>query len=66
MKKSELIELLLKIQGDPQIILSKDAEGNCGSPLDQITDQDKYEPFNSWSGEISDEGQDAVVFWPVN
>lgn len=33
MKKSKLIKLLSKIEGDPEVIMSSDAEGNSYEPV---------------------------------
>ena len=50
MTVTELIEELTKLNGDRQVILQKDGEGNGYSPLAGIW-SGKYEADCTWSGE---------------
>lgn len=69
-------ELLFKLteledeQLDYQVVMSKDAEGNSFSPLDEIV-VGAYTPDSTWSGEFTDiempaGSTNAVCLWPVN
>jgi hypothetical protein len=74
-KVKELMQLLSTLNPEHLVILSKDAEGNCFSPLaDHGIGQ--YTPETTWSGEWRHEGDDedgcspdetnCVTLWPVN
>lgn len=68
MKVKELIELLQKEDPEREVVMSKDAEGNCFSPFVEFS-TGTYTPDNTWSGEFrSDEDKDekALCLWPVN
>ena len=78
MKVKELIEELSRLNGEDIVIIS---DGNKTSPLSDI-DEMIYVPDNTWSGDLyiravappydeedlyyGDDGQEAVVLWPVN
>ncbi len=62
MTVSELIAELQKEDGNRQVILAKDAEGNGYSPLDYIW-KGAYRPFSSFAGKagleaLADEDRD--------
>jgi hypothetical protein len=71
----ELREALEKVRDDTLIVLSRDAEGNSYSPLDEPT-SGFYVPENRHSGELwtgedgerepPDDAVSAVFLWPVN
>lgn len=73
MKVSELINYLSEENPNAEVILSKDAEGNEYSPLDDL-DPGFYIRESTWSGEFitpSEREDDtkyepAVCLWPVN
>lgn len=68
MKVKELIELLSGQDPEREIVLSKDAEGNNYSPLENFS-EGSYTPDTAWSGEfVSDQPgqQKALCLWPVN
>lgn len=73
MKKSELIAILNSVEGDPEIIMSKDSEGNRFSPCANWS-TDRYISENTWSGELEYSGGEgtnhnaipAVILWPTN
>lgn len=69
MKVKELIDALKELPQDALVVMSKDAEGNGYSPLADIG-QYKYAAHCTWAGEIyptdEEEGEEAIVFWPVN
>lgn len=55
---------------DAEVVMSRDAEGNGFSPLEQMT-IGWYVAETTWSGEFSDEEEGegteaAVCLWPVN
>lgn len=52
MKVKELKRLLEKIDDNYIVIMSKDAEGNGFSPLDELEDSRCYLADSTWSGEI--------------
>ena len=75
---NQLIGILSKYDGDREVVLANDAEGNSFSPLDEL-DSSNYVPETSYAGYIvgdddledwdDDERADvveAVVLWPVN
>lgn len=75
MKKSELIKLLNSINGDPEVIMSKDSEGNRFLPLVDYSYPMKYVAGSTYAGEVYsldeeeanlDQSIDAVVLWPAN
>lgn len=75
MKKSELVKILSDIEGDPEVIMSKDSEGNDYSPLADYSYPSKYVAENAWSGIAyhldEDEANepnavDCIVLWPTN
>lgn len=72
----ELIETLQTLDQDQLVVLSKDAEGNNFSPLEDYS-TGRYEATSTWSGEVYSQedieegfGDDGlptvVVLWPVN
>lgn len=77
MKKNKLIEILNSIEGDLDIILAKDSEGNNFSPLANYS-ENLYEAETTCYGAIyphqpDDEGDyvpenadDVIVLWPTN
>lgn len=74
MKIKKLIEELSKEDGDLDIIMSRDGEGNGFSPLSSLGDG-LYVADSTYSGEIYnlDEAEDAgeeakkvIVLWPTN
>lgn len=74
MTVKELQRVLDKFHPEDEVILSRDAEGNSFSPLEEIS-HGEYIPYNSWSGELRhrrDEDDDeihnekAIFLWPVN
>lgn len=63
---TDLITKLQTLPADATVVMSKDAEGNEFSPLEDFTVGD-YEPETTWSGEFTDgHGNNAVCLWPVN
>lgn len=72
MKKSELIELLLAIDDDPDVFVSTDEEGNGFSSLCAVEDsmiyQEGYEINvvhpDDIAGYDEDELERAIVLWP--
>lgn len=69
MKVKELIKLLQKEDPEREVVMSKDAEGNCFSPFVEFS-KGQYVPENTWSGEFigdrEEEGKKALCLWPVN
>ena len=66
MTVSELIAELQKADGDRQVILAKDTEGNAYSPLDYLW-EGAYRPYSGWAGEVGlGAGQKSVILCPVN
>ena len=72
MKVKQLIELLKHFDGNLQVILAKDGEGNGYSPAYSV-DVCGYAAENSWSGEICNEDEikdlgfkKAILIGPVN
>lgn len=77
MNVGELLDYLATQPRDRPVILSKDADGNGYSPLDDA-DEGMYEATSTWSGEVyypdTDEDADeppedavpAVILGPVN
>jgi hypothetical protein len=80
MLKDQLIEVLSKLPGNPQIILSSDAEGNefaelSGYSVEYVNEDfpEDYEVsiFNEddirddYDGEIPDNFAPVLVLWPV-
>lgn len=55
MKVKELKELLATLDDDMEVIMSKDGEGNSYSPLADYSDQYRYNPDSTWSGELTSE-----------
>lgn len=51
MKVKELIEELSKMDGEREVILQKDGEGNGYSPLYDL-DAGAYVPDTTWSGDV--------------
>lgn len=59
--------------GDMKVIMAKDGEGNCYSPLADLG-LDKYIADSTWSGELIHpddvpdypEAEDVIALWPVN
>ena len=74
MKNSELITILQSLPQDALVVLSKDAEGNFYSPMDDAT-VGMYEHGENGCGEFydSDEEPDgvpdgsvrAICLWPI-
>lgn len=52
MKVKDLIELLQLQDPEDIVVLSKDAEGNDFSPLEECSISRKYIPETTWSGAI--------------
>lgn len=50
MKVRDLIEMLSRVDPDREIIVQKDAEGNCFSPLADLW-EGAYRPITRWNGE---------------
>ena len=72
MKIKKLIELLKHFDGDLQVILAKDAEGNGYSPAYSV-DICGYAAENSWSGAVCNEDEiedlgfkKALLIGPTN
>jgi hypothetical protein len=72
MKVKELIKLLKKEDPERLVVLSKDAEGNGFSPLDELETRG-YIAECTWCGETVDEdryiGEDCepcLILWPIN
>lgn len=61
----ELMDVLKGYPENHQVVLSKDAEGNDFSPLDEVSHED-YQADSSWSGELGVGRENAVCLWPVN
>lgn len=76
MTASELIDRLSQVPPDTIVIISKDAEGNGFSPLEEADEAARYVPDNEWSGDVlhPDDYDEydaadlvpAVCLWPVN
>ena len=80
MTKSELIKLLETVEGDPLIVMSKDAEGNAYSPFCGQISELLYDAETTWYGDVynpADKEEDetyvipetavpCIVLWPVN
>lgn len=71
MKKSELIEMLHQVEGDPVVILQKDSEGNGYSPCAGVDGNAWYEAETTWYGEVypvqePQDGVPCIVLWPTN
>lgn len=60
MNVKELKELLSTLDDDAFVIMSKDAEGNNYSPLDDYSNQYRYNADSTWSGELTSETECAV------
>lgn len=52
MKVKELIELLQQEDGEKEVIMSKDGEGNTFSPLADFGNTNTYVADSTWSGEM--------------
>ena len=76
MKVKELINKLKELDGELEVILSRDSEGNSYSPIWNCM-EGFYFPSTSYSGEIYmdedykdnpelEEGERAIVFFPSN
>jgi hypothetical protein len=75
MKMKELLQILKNLEAvspetlEYEVVMSRDAEGNGYSPL-YNTALVRYEPDNTWSGEVSgwDENveENAFCLWPIN
>lgn len=71
MKVKELQKLLKTKDGEMEVILQKDAEGNGFSPLEDVYEA-AYEPDNSWSGwvidddDVDEDDDFVVVLVPIN
>jgi hypothetical protein len=70
MKVKDLIEQLISLDPNLDLVMSKDAEGNKFSPIDEFT-VGQYESETSWSGEFDDSAEcesnpNSVCFWPKN
>lgn len=69
MKVKELLEILNLCDPEAIVIMSRDAEGNGYSPLNNIG-EDLYEAETSRYGDLADDrsidAEEAVVFWPLN
>lgn len=69
MKVRDLIKELEKVNPDLDVVLSKDSEGNCYSPIAHA-DVGQYEPESTWSGEWNQECSasdiNSVCLFPVN
>lgn len=59
MKVKELIEILKNLPKNTQVIMSKDAEGNTFTPLDEVETNNIYVPESSWYGNIYHESWSA-------
>jgi hypothetical protein len=69
MKLSELIKELKGIEGDPEVIVSKDTEGNGYNPLSEVAwgywDPEERELVDPTELEDDDDWAEAVVvLWP--
>jgi hypothetical protein len=67
-KVHEMIELLKQCPLDALLVQARDAEGNCFSPVYELT-QERYVSRNTWEGELAqtEEGSvPAVVLWPAH
>lgn len=69
MKIKDLLKKLAEYDSECEVILSKDAEGNSYSPLEDI-EAAQYESETTWSGYClgveEGESHNAVSLWPVN
>lgn len=78
MKVGELRTLLEDFDDDLEVVLSKDAEGNGFSHLEEVT-IGYYIPESSWSGDFVSEdeseedemlnlngAEEAIALWPTN
>jgi len=74
MTVKELIEKLQAIPGDRLVVMSKDAEGNEYSPLDDVRGG-YYRAETTWTGDFTSRPEDAeemgakqevVCLWPTN
>jgi hypothetical protein len=52
MKVKELIEELQKLNGESEVVLQRDAEGNGYSPLCGVDGESIYVPDSTWSGQV--------------
>lgn len=52
MKVKELIELLQQEDGEKEVIMSKDGEGNGFSPFADFGNVDGYQADSTWSGGV--------------
>lgn len=64
MRKSELIEKLNEIEGDPVVMTARDAEGNgfaigCTVELSCTRDGEPCHPDDT------DDGEKVLVIWPI-
>ena len=78
LRKSDLIKMLQSIEGDPVVIIQKDAEGDNFSPLSTIEGGFYYYPETTWSGYVvEDEDMDeedyldedahkCILVYPIN
>lgn len=75
MKVKELIERLSGFNGELNVILQKDSEGNGYSPLSDADDNGMYVAETTYSGDMYDKndpectelgGENVVVLWPKN
>lgn len=65
----ELKTALNRYPDDWQVVMSKDAEGNSFSPLEDFA-AGEYIPDNAWSGEFQAKAEpedmtNALCLWPV-
>ena len=72
MTKNELINKLQQLDGNPIIILQKDAEGNGYSPAAGV-ENGWYAADSTYSGEVyHDDGSaqqksiPCIILWPIN
>jgi hypothetical protein len=47
-----MVRLINNGQGDDLVVMSKDSEGNCFSPLAQVDTSHAYGADSTWSGDI--------------
>lgn len=78
MTVAQLREALKDLPDYMPVVMSKDAEGNGYSPLDEVDPNRYYEAYSTWSGELvspdedDDEPRDTeglplvVCLWPTN
>jgi len=52
MKVKDLIAKLVTLNGNMELIMQKDGEGNAFSPLEGIDDSYVYIPDSTWGGEV--------------